>query len=248
MTNANGLELYFGALQDRLRASIAIAKVLDHPVSKGDEVEVNWEGLLRDHLPRRYQVVPKCKFVDHLGQLSEEVDLALCDRQYSTLVLQTEARQVVPAEAAYAVFEVKPELNREYLLYAAEKAASVRALERTSAQITDARGRIEEPRNPSPILAGLLATRSGWTPGMGDAFTKALGDQDPGGRLDLGCVLDFAGWQARYADGDPSWVASTEGQALVFFYLRLLSELQAVGTVPAIDYAAWSSFLAERGG
>ncbi len=29
----------------------------------------------------------------------------------------------------------------------------------------------------------------------------------------------------------------------VFFYLRLLSQLQHVGTVPAIDYGVWSDFL-----
>lgn len=246
MTDPNGLEIYFAALQHRLQASVNVASVLDHPGAKGDETEVNWERLLADHLPRRYQVVPKCKFVDHLGHLSQEVDLALCDRQYSTMVLQSEARAIVPAEAAYAVFEVKPELNRDHLLYAAGKAASVRVLARTSAQITDARGIIDRPREPSRIIAGLLATRVGWSPSLGDAFATALKDQDPEGRLDVGCVLGVAGWEVMYGNDEPAWVASSANQALVFFYLRLLTALQAIGTVPAIDYAAWSSFLSIR--
>jgi hypothetical protein len=243
VTVANGLEIYFAALQERLQSSVKVASVLDHPGSKGDETEVSWERLLADHLPRRYQVLPKCKFVDHTGKLSQEVDLALCDRQYSTLALQSETRTIVPAEAAYAVFEVKPELNREYLLYAADKAASVRALDRTSAQITDARGVIEQPRKPSPIIAGLLTSRGGWRPTLGDAFGVALNDQAPLGRLGLGCVLGEVGWEARYENDIPKWTASTPNHALVFFYLRLLSLLQAVGTVPAIDYEVWGSFL-----
>lgn len=245
MTSANGLEAYFAVLQERLQASVKVASVLDHPGAKGDETEVSWEGLLVDHLPRRYQVVPKCKFVDHTGRLSDEVDLALCDRQYSTLVLQSGARSIVPAEAAYAVFEVKPELNREHLLYAANKAASVRVLDRTSERITDARGLIEEPRKPSQIIAGLLTTRRGWSPTLGNAFRVALDDQNPIGRLDLGCALGEVGWEVTYENNPPNWTASTPKHALVFFYLRLLSALQMVGTVPAMDYALWSSFLAQ---
>ncbi|MBU3688534.1 MAG: hypothetical protein B7C54_10420 [Acidimicrobiales bacterium mtb01] len=243
MTPANGLEAYFAALQDRLQASIKVAAVLDHPGAKGDETEISWERLLDGHLPRRYQVVPKCMFVDHTGKLSQEVDLALCDRQYSTLALESQSRTVVPAEAAYAVFEVKPELNRENVLYAAEKAASVRVLARTSAPITDARGVIEEPRRPSPIIAGLLTTRAGWSPTLGDAFSAALKDQNSNGLLNLGCVLGEIGWEVKYENNIPRWAASTPSRALVFFYLRLLSALQRVGTVPAMDYDQWSAFL-----
>jgi hypothetical protein len=212
----------------------------------GDEAEANWEAMLTNHLPGRYKVVPKCKFVDCEGNLSDEIDLALVDRQYSTLILQAQSRAIVPAEAAYAVFEAKPRASRAHLLYAAAKAASVRGLARTSAPIVDARGRIDPPRPPSPIMAGLLTVGSDWVDGLGAAFRRALSDQDPVGQIDLGCVLLHGGWEVNY-EVDPIGISVSVGeQSLVSFYLRLLARLQDVGTVPAMDFGAWSAFVRRR--
>lgn len=234
-----GVGDYFAALQQKLSSSLAVVDVLEHPGGKGDEAEVNWAGLLSDHLPGRYQVITKCKIVDHDGRLSDEIDIALCDRQYSTLILQVESRAVVPAEAVYAVFEVKQTLNREHVLYAADKAASVRSLKRTSAAIVDARGLIDSPREPSPIIAGILAARSDWSPGLGTSFEASLAGLQPSNQLDIGCVLQAGGWEASYTDGSPGLVASDESGSLAFFYIGLLRLLQRVGTVPAMDLDVW---------
>lgn len=104
----------------------------------------HWAKLFEEHLPQRYQVITKCKVADHLGRTSDEIDIAICDRQYSTLVVKAESRQRVPAEAVYAVLEVKPRVNRDRVLYAADKVESVRGLARTSAPIVHADGRIDE--------------------------------------------------------------------------------------------------------
>src|SRR5271156_6812794 len=162
-TAPKGIEAYFLALQTRLNASLGFTGAIPHPVAQGDEGEADWEAMLTEHLPRRYQVIPKCFLVDHRGAISQEIDLALCDRQYSTMVFATNARLFVPAEAVYAVFEVKPRISRQHVLYAADKAASVRRLERTSAPIVDARGRIDSPKPPPHIVAGLLTTGSDWS-------------------------------------------------------------------------------------
>src|SRR5262249_51207659 len=154
---------------------------------------------LSAHLPRRYQVVDKCFVVDHRGSCSDEIDIALCDRQYTTLIFKAGARVFVPAEAVYAVFEVKQRINREHVLYAATKAASVRALERTNGKIVHAGGTIEEPGPPKPIIAGLLTTGTDWSPGLTSAFEAALRDQNQAGRLDLGCAVNAAGWEVEYA-------------------------------------------------
>ncbi len=245
----SGIEAYFLALQEQLNASLGFAGVISHPGARGDESEADWEAMLKDYLPSRYQVVSKCFVVDHNGETSQEIDIALCDRQYSTMVFSAQARLFVPAEAVYAVFEVKPRIKREYLRYAAEKAASVRRLERTSAPIVDARGRIDEPKPPPHILGGLLATGSDWANGIGSSFVEAVRDEEHSGRLDLGCVLNHGGWDVRYEgamDADPIVCVSVDKHALVAFYLRLLQRLQEIGTVPAMDLGTWSAFLRDR--
>jgi hypothetical protein len=60
--------------------------------------------------------------------------------QYTPSLLDQQKHRYVPAEAVYAVFEVKPSINWDYLIYAGEKADSVRILERTSIEIPHAGG------------------------------------------------------------------------------------------------------------
>lgn len=72
----------------------------------------------------------------------------------------------VPAESVYAVLEVRQEFNGANVAYAAEKAASVRKLRRTSAPIPHAGGKFD-PIVPPPILAGILTLDSEWKPAFG---------------------------------------------------------------------------------
>jgi hypothetical protein len=238
-----GVESYFLALQDKLGASLGLSQVIPHPVGKGDETEINWLEMLESHLPKRYQPIAKCFVVDHLGQCSDEIDIALCDRQYSTMVFSSHARLFVPAESVYAVLEVKPRLSRDHVLYAAEKTLSVRRLERTNAPVFHAGGCIETPKEPGRIIGGLLTSGSDWTPGSHTAFVQALSDQCDGGELDLGCALDREGWEVDYSDSTPTVSKSVSEHALIFFYLRLLARLQNMGTVPAMDLNQWGGFL-----
>ncbi len=142
---SEGVEAYFLALQEKLRASLGLVDVIPHPDGMGDESEANWLQMLADHLPKRYHPVSKCFVVDYRGECSDEIDIALCDRQYSTMVFTSGQRLFVPAEAVYAVFEVKPRISRRHVLYAAEKVVSVRRLKRSIAPIVHSGGRIDEP-------------------------------------------------------------------------------------------------------
>ena len=80
----------------------------------------------------------------------------------------------IPAEAVYAVFEVKPQINKDTLKYAAEKAKSVRALKRTSISIRHAGG--EFPAKPTfKIISGIISDRVDWRNGLkNNAFSEAL--------------------------------------------------------------------------
>jgi hypothetical protein len=127
------------------------------------------------------------------------------DAHFCPLLFEQAGHRYIPAESVYAVFEVKPELTRQYILYAAEKAASVRSLRRTSVPIVHAGGTFK-PRKPFEILGGILATRSGWSPPFGRAFEKALQECDPAGRLDIGAVAEHGAFEVLYGDGKPPTV------------------------------------------
>lgn len=232
----------FAALQADMRTRLGIAEVFTHPDAKGDQAELNWFNLLDSHLPRRYLVLPKATVVDHRGEVSQEIDLLIVDRQYSPFVFHADARTYVPAESVYAVLECKQGLDRENLLYAANKVASVRALQRTTAPVVHAGGTFE-PRAPFPIMGGILTTRMDWVSGFGDPFRVALGDQHAGGRLDIGCCADSGGWTAEYAQPSPKISVSDAADAVMYFMLTLFEQLQARGTVTAMDYGKWKSWI-----
>ncbi len=101
--------------------------------------------------------------VDSRGGISDEIDLIVHDRHFSPLLFHHATTCYIPAEAVYAVLEVKPELSKTMVDYAGAKAASVRRLHRTSAGITHAGGEYPPNHRTLPrILAGILTTSSGW--------------------------------------------------------------------------------------
>lgn len=78
---------------------------------------------------------------------------------------------------------------------------------------------------------------------MGESFERAMHDQNRVGRLDLGCALLSGGWEAHYEEGRIVTEKSVSEHALVFFFIRLLSRLQQIGTAPAMDLTEWGRFI-----
>lgn len=232
----------FAAKQVELHGTLLTADVASHPDDKGDISESAWRALLAGLLPSRYQV-SQATVVDSRGGKSDAIDVVVHDRHFSPLVFWEGDVKYIPAESVYAVFECKPELNKDYLLYAGSKAASVRDLHRTSAVIVHAGGKILDPKPPPEILSGFLATRAGWSPAFGTPFTEHLIVEGPS-RVDLGCVVARGAWEVS-AGGTAGTETVDAEKSLVYFALRLLARLQVMGTVPAMDYDAWSHPLRE---
>lgn len=219
-------------------------ETVPHPTAKGDRTELHWLEILRDYLPRRYSV-EKAFVVDSKGRLSDQIDIVVYDRQYSPLLLNNKGTIYVPAESVYGVFEVRQTLDAENVAYAADKAASVRALHRTNAVIHHVGGKYTQPPEPKRILAGILTVESEWSPPFGAPFEKAL-RLTPERQLDLGCALTHGGFETDYEDGDtPSIETSGSDAALIFFFMRLLARLQAMATVPAIDFREYGKALGD---
>lgn len=91
------------------------------------------------YLPKRY-AVDSAIVIDSNGRTSDQLDVVIYDPQYTPTLLDQYDHKYVPAEAVYAVMEVKPTVNKGYLDYAGKKAASVRRLKRTSIPIPHAGG------------------------------------------------------------------------------------------------------------
>ena len=94
----------------------------------------------------------------------------------------------------------------------------------------------------------MLARRSEWDPPFGKPFGACLRDLDARGGermlwgLDIGCAVEDGGFTVtrnpttyEMKDIDHSEAAV----ALIYFVMRLLRQLQVVGSAPAIDYDAY---------
>lgn len=233
------LKELFSDLQKKMQGEIGLGPFLDHPGEQGSLTEDSWITWLRDYLPSRYRV-DKAKVVDCHGEMSDQIDIVVYDRHYSPMIFEVLGKKIIPAESVYCVFEVKPEINRQYIQYAADKIESVRNLERTSDKVPWAGGIVTSPQKPFRILGGLLTTRCEWVEKLhSPAFSTVMKEIGQPPKIDIGCSLlggSFWSEDNRISFGTPD-------ESLLVFYLELLKKLRVLGTVPAIKYDAYSGVL-----
>lgn len=234
----------FNALQKQMSLKLtANRQLVSHAPTMGDVTEESWRLWLQEYLPKRY-CVSKAFVVDHNGYMSDQIDLVIHDRQYSPFVWTVNGADHIPAESVYAVFEVKQNLDKAMLEYAANKIKTVRLLNRTNAPVYHADGCITNPREPFNIIGGILTLDSTWNDPFGEPFIKAIDALEPRSHIDIGCVLDKGGFNIYYnTDSGHTREISTPEEALIYFFLRLLSRLQRLGTVPAIDIEQYARAL-----
>ncbi|MDF9832357.1 hypothetical protein M2103_000567 [Ereboglobus sp. PH5-5] len=233
------LQSAFASEQALVNAKLKASEHITHNGDMGEHNEQLFIDLLQKYLPNRYTVA-KAIILDSLGHTTDSIDIVIFDRQYTPTLLDKEKHRYVPAEAVYAVFECKPTINKGYLEYAADKAASVRRMHRTSVEIPHAGG-LYKPKPHIDIVSGILALDIDWSDGFGASFkklhTKLTGER----RLDCGLAVSGASFDTF----DNTYTFGPKANALVFFLFRLLKRLQSVGTVPAIDWAAYAQQLSE---
>lgn len=239
MTNhVNMKELFLEMQQEMLKRLSLIRKHVTHAPTKGAAVELSWIEFLSTYLPNRYSV-DTAFVVDNTGKCSEQIDLVIYDQQYSPFVFCHAGVKYIPAESVYAVFEVKQSLNKQHIEYAADKAESVRALKRTSVPIVHAGGTYT-PRTVFDIVAGIITTSSDWTPPFGKSFYDVTGALKPIRNLNIGCALDSGSFLLK---PDGTFETSSNEESLIFFFIKLFTQLQNLGTVPAMDIDLYSKAL-----
>lgn len=239
MAELNLHHIFLNLQRQMIQKLSANREIIFHPTSKGDASEINWIEWLKTYLPRRYEV-DKAFVIDSNNRFSHQLDLVIYDRQYSPFVFNQDGAIYIPAESVYAVFEIKQELDKTNLLYAAEKIKSVRLLNRTSAPIVHAGGQIQEPKPPFRIMGGILTLTSGWIDIFGDAFQSCINSLDEVSQIDIGCILEKASYTIDYQQKSFSIETSQNDETLIYLFLKLLINLQKLGTVPAMDIEAYA--------
>lgn len=217
-----------------------------HPGTKGDETESNWREWFETYLPKRYKV-DKGIIIDSNGNQSEQIDIIIYDVQYSYLVLHHNDTLLIPAESVYAVFEVKPNLNKATMEYASGKVKSVRNLYRSSAPIKHAGGQYP-PKPLHEIVGGLLTTGCDWQKPIASTVIKYINGDSRQERLDVVSSIKDSTYIAdnnifveNYIEGEKASINFCDGEnSLVFLLLNLLKKLQDIGTVPAIDFSQYA--------
>ena len=239
-TNRINLNDLFESAQRKMVAELSgIRQAVDHRGALGDETEFAWVKFLDRMLPNRYQASDGF-VVDADGRRSDQIDVIVFDRQYSPPLFQAEKAQCVPAEAVYAVFEVKQRIDTKNLKAASAKAASVRRLRRTTARIPTADGVLER-KAPHRIVAGALALSIDNPATFDSMVGRQMARVSEGARLDLGCAIQDGSFTVDYKEAKPPTVSLSPGQSsLITFFFQFQTLLQALGTAPAIDYSEYS--------
>jgi hypothetical protein len=168
------------------------------------------------------QALPCGAFIiNGAGKRSQQIDIAIYDDLHSPPLLPHAAGIHLPIESVFAVLEVKHKMDGTFLRYAGQKAASVRKLRGTGRK--------------RPILAGLLTTESRWHADTSRESLRVVLESMPASqRVDLGCsVSQFA------FEYDGSLHISEAKETLIFFVLRLIERLNALGPAPPIDLMSY---------
>ncbi len=230
-------------LQVDIENQLAVARSsFHHNTTKGDATETVWLELLRKYLPMRYKI-GRAHVVDRDGVFSKQIDLVIYDRQFTPPIFDFSGELILPAESVYAVFEVKQVINAEYIRQALDKFASVRSMCRNGVAITNANtSEPSRPKPPFPILGGILALECEWQPALGETLLANLQHVPPDQQLTIGCIAKH-GWFVQKAGNGNGYDFHPGSTATTAWLFRLITLLQDLGTVPAIDMAAYAKHL-----
>jgi hypothetical protein len=240
MTSKNSLSSMLASLSDDIEHQLKQARItIDHAGTKGDASEDIWLDLMRLYLPKRYQV-EKAKIVDSDGNISDQIDIVIFDRQYTPFIFVIKGAKYVPAEAVYAIFEAKQDIGSANIKYSKNKIESDRKLHRTSLPIRHSDG-VMPPKPLHHILGGIVCLDSEWSPQLGEPLIKHLGEYDPNDSLDLGCVASHGIF--TFDKKNEKYMIKTRKKAATLFIFELIALLQEIGTVPMIDIRAYSKWL-----
>lgn len=168
-------------------------RATEDPGTAGDQGEENWAELLRDWLPRTYEVVTKGRIIGQDGMTSLQIDVLVLNGAYPKKLLN---KKLYLAAGVAAAFECKTTLKASHIAEAMENCAKIK-------QLYPIRTGTPYKELHTPLVYGLLAHSHSWkgensTPEQN--IENKLYEVDvvhvghPRLQLDLLCVADLAAW------------------------------------------------------
>lgn len=247
--NKINIKKLFEDKQDQMLKTFGLNSYIVHSGAKGDATEEEWVKWFDKYLPKKYKATSNGFVIDCNGNLSEQIDIIIYDTHFSPLVFELGGQEYIAVESVYAVFEVKQDLTKEHIEYAANKIKSVRMLERTSAGIKQLDGRIIK-KELYKILGGLLTLRSPW---VNDNLEKHIEDNVKTlidvEEIDFICCLQSYACEIQYDKNMPEFHgtkifdlrqikinSNKNNGALIYTYIKLFKMLQNLGNCAAIEY------------
>jgi hypothetical protein len=170
-------------------------RATEDPGTAGDQGEENWAELLRDWLPRTFEVVTKGRIISQDGVTSPQIDVLVLSGAYPKKLL---SKKLYLAAGVAAAFECKVTLKASHISEAMDNCTKIKSLYSP---------RLGTPYKElhSPIVYGLLAHSHAWkgensTPEQNIEEKLHEADQSyashPRMQLDLLCVADLAAWSS----------------------------------------------------
>lgn len=226
------------AKQRELAGNLEISGAIPHPTGNGDNSEGNWKKFLKGILPQKYGI-DKGYVIDYEGNISDQIDLIIYDALYSPFVLINETgEKFIPAEAVYAIVEVKPNIDKENIEYANNKVQSVKNLKRSSRGMTCA-GKRTPKRSLTNILGILLATEMDIV--NDSTIIKHLTNNK---NIDLGCAINgYSFISIKNRDCSIKFEKTSKNESILGLFFNINNELHEIGTVAAIDIRKYANAL-----
>lgn len=205
----------FRRVQAEMIAHLSISNLVEHTITQGTLAEQEWIRLFNSYLPSRYRSASGF-VINADGRRSRQIDLIVFETFSSPQLFPRDAVPHVAVESVYAVFEIKSQMDGNTIRDAGKKIASVRQLR-------------SDPTRP--ILGGVLAPMWLWSrDGLRSSLTRNLEELPHLHSVEIGCALKSGSFE--FTD---HLVVSRPEESLMFFLLRLVERLDALGPVPRVD-------------
>lgn len=171
------------------------ARATEDPGTAGDQGEENWAELLRDWLPRSYEVITKGRIISQEGVTSPQIDILVLKGDYPKKLIN---KKLYLAAGVAAAFECKTTLRISHITEVMENCEKIKNLYPTQTGTP-------YKELHTPLIYGLLAHSHSWkglnsTPEQNIEEKLIESDSEfinhPRLQLDLLCVSDLATWSS----------------------------------------------------
>lgn len=138
--------------------------ICDQPTTQGTNREEIWKSMFERIIPQKFNIERSVFIVDSKGNISNEVDLAIYDEQYTPYIFKYGMIKFVPVEAVAAVVECKsksqyPDKLKSWCEEIEKLETGENVLVRMASQIvTKTSSRTQESTNPLKILCYITET------------------------------------------------------------------------------------------